>query len=130
MGPTRAARWALQHLLQFAVMNVLAKGRFRDLQPSIPAAYSPTFGIQPGHAATFLVRTFHTTDGKETWGFGDGSPNVTVLSDGNLVGLARDCYARAVHAFEKSGRYPVRVERTDRRGYTAVAGIHVRVGAV
>jgi hypothetical protein len=109
-------------------MNVLDTDRFGELQPSIPAAYLPTFGTQPGHAATFLVRTFRTTDGKETWDFGDGSPKVTVLSDGNLVELARDCYAQAVQAFEKPGRYLVRVERTDRRGYAAVADVHVRIG--
>jgi hypothetical protein len=106
---------------------VLDKDRFRELQPSVPAAWSPTFGIQPGHAATFLVCTFRTPDGKETWDFGDGSPKAKVRSDGNPVGLARDCSARAVHAFEKPGRYLMRVERTHRRGYTT-AGMHVRIG--
>jgi hypothetical protein len=111
-------------------MNVLDKDRFRELQPSIPAASSPTLGIQPGHAATFLVRTFCTTASKETWDFGDGSPKVVSLSTATLVELVRDCYGRAVHAFEKSGRYLVRVERTDRRGYTAVADAPVRIGVV
>ena len=98
------------------------------LPPSIHAAYSPTFGIKPGDPVTFLVRTFRTTDGKETWDFGDGSPKVEVQSDGNVVPLAKDGYARTVHRFEKPGHYLVRVERTDRRGYTAVAHVQVRVG--
>ena len=74
------------------------------------------------------MRTFRTTDGRETWDFGDGSPKVEVQSDGNAVKLARDGYARTAHAYKKAGHYLVRVERTDRRGYTAVAHLHVRVG--
>ena len=69
----------------FAVVNVLDKGRPDQLPPSIHAAYSPTFGIQPGDPVTFLVRTFRTTDGRETWDFADGSPKVEVQSDGNDV---------------------------------------------
>ena len=29
------------------------------------------------------VRTFRATDGEETWDFGDGTPTITVHSDGN-----------------------------------------------
>jgi murein DD-endopeptidase MepM/ murein hydrolase activator NlpD len=112
----------------FAVVNVLDKGHPEQLPPSIHAAYSPTFGIKSGDPVTFLVRTFRTTDGKETWDFGDGSARVTVQSDGNVVQLAKDGYARTVHRFEKPGHYLVRVERTDRRGFTAVAHLQVRVG--
>ena len=74
------------------------------------------------------MRTFGTTDGKETWDFGDGSPKEVVQSDGNVVKLAKDGYARTVHTYEKPGHYLVRVERTDSRGYTATAHLHVRVG--
>jgi murein DD-endopeptidase MepM/ murein hydrolase activator NlpD len=112
----------------FAVVNVLDKKHPDRLPPSIHAAYSPTFGIKPGAPVTFLVRTFRTTDDKETWDFGDGSPKVQVQSDGNVVKLAKDGYARMVHTFEKPGHYLVRVERTDRRGYTAIAHLHVQVG--
>jgi hypothetical protein len=51
----------------------------------------------------FLVRTFRTTDGKESWDFGDGSPKVVVQSDGNVVKLAKDGYVRTVHKFQKPG---------------------------
>jgi hypothetical protein len=112
----------------FAVVNVLDRERPSVLPPSIHAAYSPTFGIRAGDQVTFLVRTFRTTDGKETWDFGDGSPKVAVQSDSNVVKLARDGYARTVHRFEKPGHYLVRVERADRRGHTAVAHLLVRVG--
>jgi PKD repeat protein len=111
----------------FAVVNVVEKGSDR-LPPSIHAVYSPTFGIRPGEPATFLVRTFRTTDGKEKWEFGDGSAPVEVQSDGNVVPLAKDGYARTVHRFEKAGHYVVRVERTNRYGYTAVGHVQVRVG--
>src|SRR5207253_11174522 len=84
----------------FAVVNVLDKEHPDRLPPSIHAVYSPTFGIKPGDPVTFLVRTFRTTDGKETWDFGDGSPKVVVQSDGNVVKLAKDGYARTVHSFE------------------------------
>jgi hypothetical protein len=50
------------------------------------------------------------------------------MSDGNVVPLAKDGYARTVHRFERPGHYLIRVERTNRRGETAVAHLHVRVG--
>jgi murein DD-endopeptidase MepM/ murein hydrolase activator NlpD len=116
----------------FAVVNVMGNQGPDQLAPSIHAVYAPTFGIQPGDPVTFLVRSFRatdrTTDGKETWEFGDGSPHVTVQSDGNAVKLAKDGYARTVHRFEKPGHYIVRVERTDHRGLTAIGHVHVRVG--
>ena len=112
----------------FAVVNVLDKEHPELLPPSIHAAYSPTFDIKPGDPVTFLVRTFRTTDGKETWDFGDGTAKVEVQSDGNAVKLAKDGYARTVHKFAKAGHYLVRAERSDRRGYTATARLHVRVG--
>jgi hypothetical protein len=112
----------------FAVVNVVDPAHPDRLPPSIHAAYAPTFGLKPGDPVTFLVRTFRTTDGRETWDFGDGSPRVTVRSDGNVVPLARDGYARTEHRYARAGHYLVRVERTDRRGYTAVGHLHVRVG--
>jgi hypothetical protein len=112
----------------FAVVNVLDPAHPDKLPPSIHAAYSPTTGIKPGDAVTFLVRTFRTQEGKEAWDFGDGSPKVEVRSDGNAVQLAKDGYARTAHKYEKPGHYLVRVERTNGRGETAVARLHVRVG--
>jgi murein DD-endopeptidase MepM/ murein hydrolase activator NlpD len=112
----------------FAVVNVVAKDEPDKLPPSIHAVYYPTFGIKPGDPVTFLVRTFRTTDGVETWDFGDGSGRVEVQSDGNVVPLAKDGYARTVHRFAKAGHYVVRVERTNRHGYTAVGHVQVRVG--
>jgi hypothetical protein len=112
----------------FGVVQILDPKHPDRLPPSIHAAYYPTFGIQPGDPVTFLVRTFGTTDGKETWDFGDGSPPESVQSDGNVNKLAPNGYARATHRYARPGHYLVRVERTNRFGYRAIAHLQVRVG--
>lgn len=113
----------------FAIVNVLDKSKPDPLPPSIHAVYSPTRNIQPGQSVTFLVRTFRTTDGEETWDFGDGSPPVTVKSDGNVKPLAKDGYAATQHQFARPGLYLVRVQRTDRSGSTAMFHLKVHVGS-
>src|SRR5581483_1408384 len=62
----------------FANVNVVDRDHPDRLPPSIHANYFPTFGLRPGDPVTFQVRTFRTTDGHETWDFGDGSPKVNV----------------------------------------------------
>lgn len=109
----------------FAIVNVVDKERPDLLPPSIHAAYVPTFGIKAGQEIKFLVRTFRTTDGEETWDFGDGTPPVIVKSDGNVVALAKDGYAVTTHKFAKSGVYLVRVSRTNKLGFTATAHLKV-----
>jgi murein DD-endopeptidase MepM/ murein hydrolase activator NlpD len=111
----------------FSIVNVVDRLHPEQLPPSIHAAYAPTEGIRPGDAIKFLVRTFRTTDGEETWDFGDGTPPVVVHSDGNVVQLAKDGYAQTVHRFARSGHYLVRVQRTDRRGFTATSRLKVLV---
>ncbi len=109
----------------FAIVHVLDAADPERLPPSIHAAFSPTMGIRAGMPVTFLVRTFRTTDGAETWDFGDGSPPVTVKSDGNVKQLAADGYAKTTHSFAKPGIYIARVQRTNSHGFTATA--HVKV---
>ncbi len=111
----------------FAIVNVLDPQQLDELPPTIHATYAPTFGIHPGDEVTFKVRTFRTTDGQETWDFGDGTPKVEVKSDGNVVSLAKDGYAVTSHTFAKPGIYVVRVERTDAQGCTAVGHVAVSV---
>jgi hypothetical protein len=106
---------------------VLDPGESDPLPPGIHAAFAPTTDIRPGDPITFKVRTFGTTDVKETWDFGDGTPTVEVRSDGNVVKLARDGYAIVTHRFARPGDYLPRVERTDRRGRKATARLFVRV---
>jgi len=114
---------------EFAVVQVIDKSQPDLLPPTIHAAYAPTLGIRPGDPVTFKVRSFRTTPGSEKWDFGDGSPPVRVVSDGNVNPLARDGYAVTAHHYEKAGDYLVRVERSDRHGFTAVAHLHVPVGS-
>jgi murein DD-endopeptidase MepM/ murein hydrolase activator NlpD/cephalosporin-C deacetylase-like acetyl esterase len=111
----------------FAIVQVLDRSHPDQIPPSIHAAYAPTFGIKPGDPVTFKVRTFRSTDGQETWDFGDGSPPVQVHSDGNVNQHAKDGYAVTEHRYAKPGLYLVRVERTDRRGATATARLAVSV---
>ena len=75
----------------------------------------------------FKVRTFRTTDGQEEWNFGDGTPPVTVKSDGNAVKHAPDGYAVTKHQFQKPGHYIVRVQRTSKAGLRGVGHLHIHV---
>ena len=102
---------------------------FEMLPLRLHPAYFPTMGIRPGDPVTFLVRAFYTTEGHETWDFGDGTPPVQVRSDGNVERYAPDGYARTVHCYDNPGDYLVRVERTDEQGVTGIAHLHVPVGA-
>ena len=112
----------------FAVVQVVDKAAPQQLPPTIHATYAPTFGLQPGDAVTFKVRTFRTTEGEEKLDFGDGTPAVAVKSDGNVKPRAPDGYAETVHRYAKPGHYLVRVERVGHTGAKAIAHLHVRVG--
>jgi len=111
----------------FAVVLVIDKALDGRSSPTIHANYAPTRGIRPGDPVTFKVRTFHGEPSGETWDFGDGSPPVSVRSDGNVKPLAPDGYAGTVHRYDKPGHYLVRVERTGRGGARATARLRVRV---
>jgi len=112
----------------FTIIQVVDRDKPQELPPAIHAVYYPTFGIQPGDPVTFKVRTFGTTDGQESWDFGDGSEPAETKSDGNVERHAKDGYAVIEHRFQKAGHYLVRVERSNARGEKATAHLHVRVG--
>ncbi len=112
----------------FAVVQVLDPAHLDRLPPGIHAAYFPTFGIKAGDPLTFMVRTFGTTHGQETWDFGDGSDPVAVTSDGNVEEHAKNGYAVTIHRYQKNGHYVVRVSRGNQHGLAATAHLHVRVG--
>ena len=112
----------------FAIVVAVDRQDPDKLPPAIHVVYHPTFGLQPGAEVSFKVRTFETTDGEETWDFGDGSPAQTTRSDGNVKKLAKDGYAILTHRFAKPGHYLVRAQRTDRLGRTAVGHVHVTIG--
>jgi len=112
-----------------------AEVRVRDPQqpdldpPIIHAAYWPTFGNKVGDEITFKVRSFYVApdEGEEQWDFGDGSPVVRLRSDGNAQQQAPDGYAVTTHRYRDPGHYLVKVSRTNRRGETAMAHLHVMV---
>jgi murein DD-endopeptidase MepM/ murein hydrolase activator NlpD len=112
----------------FAVVLVIDRALDGKASPTIHASYAPTVGIRPGDPVTFKARTFFAEPTGETWDFGDGSPAVTVRSDGNVKPLAPGGYAETVHRYQKPGHYLVRVERTGPGGARSVARLHVRVG--
>jgi hypothetical protein len=113
--------------IDFAVVQVIDREHPDRLPPTIHAAYAPTWNIRPGYQVTFKVRTFRTTSGEETWDFGDGSPPVTVRSDGNVRAHDPLGYAETDHRYEEPGTYIVKVHRTDEYGQTATARLVVRV---
>lgn len=111
----------------FAVVQILDKAHPDQTPPTIHAAYYPTFGIKPGDEVTFKVRTFRTTHGHETWNFGDGSPEVTVQSDGNAEVHSPQGYAVTKHTYRKPGVYIASVRRTNERGQQAITHLHIHV---
>lgn len=112
----------------FSIVQVIdAEHPDKPPPPTIHSAYAPATNLKPGDKITFKVRTFRTTDGVETWDFGDGSPPVTVKSDGNLNVHAEDGYAVTHHRYQFPGTYIVRVHRTNTRNETAHGGLVVHV---
>ena len=97
--------------------------------PTIHPAYFPTMDVKPGEPITFFVRSFATTDGEETWDFGDGSAKIKMKSDGNVEEHAKNGYQRTVHSYQKAGTYIVTVDRTNARGERAVGHLKVVIGS-
>jgi hypothetical protein len=110
------------------VVQVIDRARAKQPPPTIHPNYAPTLGLRPGDEVRFKVRTFRTQEGEERWDFGDGTPPVTVKSDGNARPLAPDGYAVTTHRFDKAGLYLVRVERANLEGVRAVGHLKVRIG--
>lgn len=113
----------------FAIVHVHDRQHPEQFPPSIHVTYAPTFDLKPHDEVTFKARTFATTDGEETWDFGDGSAAARTRSDGNVRQLAKDGYAVITHRYAAPGLYLVRVQRTDRLGHPAIGHVKVRVGA-
>lgn len=112
----------------FAIVQVIDAANLDQVPPTIHPTYAPTMGIKPGEPVTFKVRTFRTTHGGESWDFGDGSPTVTVKSDGNVKPLAQDGYAVTSHRYDRPGTYIVTVERENELGMKAIGHLAVEVG--
>jgi murein DD-endopeptidase MepM/ murein hydrolase activator NlpD len=113
----------------FAVVLVIDPNHPEDLPPAIHPAYFPTHKLRANDPITFKVRSFQPTVGGETWDFGDGSPTVSVQSDGNADRHAKNGYATRVHAFKKPGDYIVHVHCTNEQSQTAHGHLLVRIGS-
>ncbi|MDP6556979.1 MAG: PKD domain-containing protein [Pirellulaceae bacterium] len=113
----------------FAELQVLDPRRPDQYVPGIHATYWPTLDNRVGQPMTFKVRSYLKPDGNEVWDFGDGSPPVSVKSDGNADPQAKDGYAVTHPTFKQLGHYLVRVQRKDKTGLTATARLHVRIAA-
>ena len=111
----------------FADVHVLDSNQPDQYVPEIHAAYWPTFDNKVSEPITFKVRSFGSQEGNEVWDFGDGTPPVTVTSDGNVDQQAADGYAITEHAYQQPGDYLVRVQRSRNDGVTATTRLHVRV---
>ena len=111
----------------FAVVQIIDKEHPDRLPSTIHAAFYPTCQIKPGDEVTFKVRSFRTQHGKEVWDFGDGSPNVTVQSDGNANVHDPNGYAVTTHRYKKPGDYIATVKRQNEHGHEAVTHLHVSV---
>ncbi|HLY08645.1 MAG TPA: PKD domain-containing protein [Planctomycetota bacterium] len=112
----------------FKVVQVLDKEHPDAPPPTTHATYAPTFGIRPDDPVVFKVRTFRDKEGGETWDFGDGTPPISVKSDGNRDMHAADGYAETIHKYKTPGHYLVSVEHRNAAGVPATARLQVRVG--
>jgi len=111
-----------------APVQIYDQAQQDQLPPTIHPTYHPTFGLQAGDEVTFTVRIFRTEHGEETWDFGDGSPPVTVHSEGGGGSHNPQGYALTTHRYDQPGHYIATVERTNERGQKAVARLYVPVG--
>ncbi|MCA9020866.1 MAG: peptidoglycan DD-metalloendopeptidase family protein [Planctomycetaceae bacterium] len=111
----------------FAEVQVLDSTDREHYVPRIHASYWPSLQNKVGEPITFKVRSFNNTYGEEVWDFGDGSPTVSVKSDGNVKPLNEDGYAITKHTYQKPGDYLVKVERSREDGVKAETRLHVRV---
>ena len=111
----------------FAVVQVIDRNHPNQVPPTIHAAYYPTFDLKPGDEITFKVRSFRTTEGSEVLDFGDGSPKVTVQSDGNANEHDPNGYAVTTHRYKAPGQYIATVRRSNERGHEAITHLQVIV---
>ncbi len=111
----------------FAEVQVLDPKHPDKYVPRIHASYWPSLKNKVGEPITFKVRSFGNQTGNEVWDFGDGTPLVSVKSDGNAKPLDENGYAVTEHAFVKPGDYLVKVERSRDDGVIAITRLHVRI---
>jgi murein DD-endopeptidase MepM/ murein hydrolase activator NlpD len=112
----------------FAVVVVADRDHPQGKPPALQVVYQPTFAIRPGDTVTFKARMFGSTQGEETWDFGDGTAKAMTKSNRSAEYHAKDGYAIITHRYEQPGTYLVRVERKDEHGWPAIGRVCVPVG--
>ena len=116
----------------FAAVEVIDR-KNPTIIPYMHASYYPGFGIKPGDAVAFRVRTFFRgpvgkcNTGEEIWNFGDGSQEVNVRSVFDEKKQNDGKYAETVHSFAAPGHYIVSVRRTNECGFIVNTKLHVEV---
>ena len=130
-GVTRRARridWVMLVCSVFiAIVVVIDRAHPDQGVSTLHVAYAPSLQVRAGDEVTFKARAFGTTDGEETWDFGDGSPKATTHSNRHTEQHAKDGYAVITHRYPRPGDYLIRVERTDAQGRVAIGRVHVPV---
>jgi murein DD-endopeptidase MepM/ murein hydrolase activator NlpD len=112
----------------FAVVQVYERTRPTQTIPVLQPSFYPSLGIKSGDPVTFLVRTFNSQVGLETWDFGDGTPKVSVRSEPpTRQNYTEGKFAETAHTYGEPGRYIVKVERSDSLGQRAVGHLQVVV---
>ncbi len=111
----------------FATVLVIDRKLGQQDSPTLHASYWPTQRLRPQDPVIFKVRAFACQPLGETWDFGDGTPPVTVRSDGNAERHAKNGYAEVEHRFDKPGDYLVSVRHPGRDGHPMTARLHVHI---
>lgn len=113
----------------FATVLVIDPKLVDQFSPTLHASYWPTLDLRAGDPVRFKVRSFFCEPLGETLDFGDGSPRVTVRSDGNARPHSPKGYAEVEHRFAKPGDYIVTVKHPGRDGHEMTTKLHVLVQA-
>ncbi len=110
-----------------ATVVVAERDHPERVPPGMHVAYYPSLAVHAGEVLTFKCRMFGSTQGAETWDFGDGTPPAITHSNRNAERHAADGYAVITHRYERPGHYLVRVERKDDHGWPAIGRVCVPV---
>ena len=106
----------------FAIVDVVERGRTNKPSPAMHAAYFPSLNIRPDFHGRAAVAKIPSLPGRD----GGGSPPVKVRSDAS-IGSRGEGYATTVHSFAKPGHYLVRAEHTTEAGALITMRLHVPV---
>lgn len=111
----------------FAAVQVANPKDIKGIPASIHLSFYPSQKVKAGDEVTFKVRTFRTQPTGETIDFGDGTPPITVRSDGAASRNAPDGYAISTHRFQNPGNYLVKATHTSPDGHPATTRVWVEV---